>query len=84
MISAKSNKFFKFIIYESASSFDEIKDGDIVNYIDDSNGIWVGRGFDNQNCFESPDSYNDDVKLTSDSVVLVKNGKAEYAKFIKM
>ncbi len=84
LISAKSNKFFKFIIYESASSFDEIKDGDIVNYIDDSNGIWVGRGFDNQNCFESPDSYNDDVKLTSDSVVLVKNGKAEYAKFIKM
>lgn len=84
LLAAKSNKFFKFIIYEAASSFDEVKNGEIVNYIDDSNGIWVGRGFDNQNCFDAPDAYNDDVKLTSDSVVLVKNGKTEYAKFIKM
>ena len=81
---SKNNKFFKFIIYDTASSFDEIARGDIANFVDDSVGIWVGRGFDNQNCFDTSNAYNENVSLNSDTAVLLKNGKAEFTKFIRM
>ena len=84
LIKAKNNKYFKFVVYDTAALVDEMLDSDIGNFVDNSNGIWVGRGFDGQNCLEAPDSYNDNVKLTNDTVVLVKNGKADYAKYVKM
>ena len=81
---AKNNKFFKFIFYDTASLFDEVASEDISNYVDSSNGIWVGRGFENQGFYEAFNTYNDNVNLNPDSIVLLKDGQVEYAKFIKM
>ena len=81
---AKGGDHFRFVLYDSASMFDEIKHGDVSNLIDEASGIWVGRGFDSQNCIDANDSYQETVKVTNDTVALVVDGKSEYAKFIKL
>ncbi len=80
---AKKNESFKFVLYDTASMCDELKNGDISNLVDLSSGIWIGRGFDSQNILDAPDAYNDNVKMTNDIAVLVKNGQSEYVKFVK-
>lgn len=81
---SKNNKFFKFIVFDTAASFDEVSRGDIANFVDDSVGIWVGRGFDNQSCFDTTGTYIEGVSANNDTAVLLKNGRADYTKFIRM
>ena len=80
---SQKNKNFEFVLYNNANSCNEIKNGEISNIIDLAYGIWVGRGIESQNVFDTSNSYSDNVKVTSDMIVLVNNSSCQYLKIPK-
>lgn len=77
------NSHFKFILYNTAIEFDKLRSGDISSFIDNTTGLWIGKGFEGQGVFDARPLYNDNVRLGNDSVVLIKSGNVEYVKYGK-
>ena len=61
----------------------EFKNKALFNYLDNTNGIWVGKGVDSQNIIEAEDNYRDNVKEGNDTLAKVVNSKIEYIKYMK-
>ena len=83
ILHAKNNQHFKFIIFDAIALFDDIEDTELYDMLDLTTGIWVGKGFDSQSLIDAPSSFRDNVQQNNDSAVLVKQGNAEYIKYVK-
>ena len=46
------NSNFRFILYDLASNYDKIKSGEMIDYFDGTEGIWIGNNFDAQMMFD--------------------------------
>lgn len=79
---SKNNKYFKYIIYDSASRVDNLRSGEITNTIDLSYGLWIGRGLEGQSLYDVF-ALDDSVKATNDTVVTIKDDNFKYIKFPK-
>ena len=83
VLDAKDKKDFKFIIFDSVSSIEASKDSDILSFVDDCTGIWVGNGYTSQDFFDAEDRYSDSLKEGKDIIEIVKNGKTKCIKYMK-
>ena len=83
IVDMTQNNNFRFILFDTAVQLGESIENDVFNYINRDTGIWIGSGFDDQDIIESSDMYSDDIKQSSDLVVIVKNGNAQFIKSIK-
>lgn len=80
LILSVKNKNFKFILYNTSSSFKNIINGDLSNEIDSQSGIWLGPEFDNQDCIEIEDVGYVSLKFSFDSAVIIKDTVPEFIK----
>ena len=79
---SRGNNSFKFILFDTPKMARELRVGEVSNMIDNMNGIWIGKGLEDQELItvNSNTSNNPD---SDEIVVTVKNGAASYLKCIR-
>lgn len=76
------NDSFKFTLFDEASLFKNILNGNISDLVDNQNGVWVGNDFDSQYCLAYENiSFMNNITPSNDTVVIVKDSIPEYLKF---
>lgn len=80
LILMSKNDNFKFIIYDSSSTFEKIINGNLSELIDNQFGIWVGPDFEMQMLFDS-DRVLGDVRFSNENCIFVNDGSPNVLKY---
>ncbi len=80
--SAKDISNFHFILYDVSSDSDELQNGDLFDFFDGKNGLWIGNDFDGQMLFEA-DNSNEVNSSNDESIVHLDSGIAFTVKSIR-
>lgn len=81
LIQSVANSSFKFLIYDSSDPLRRLTNTTLSEFVDNQNGIWVGKELDMQDCFSYDNISSGDIKTGNDTVVLIKDSIPEYLKF---
>ncbi|MBR2828376.1 MAG: hypothetical protein IKE70_04010, partial [Bacilli bacterium] len=72
---AKNIDNFRFILYDLSETAEGLKNGEIVDYFDGTNGIWLGSGFDSQFVYDVNSSLSTPFTISNDeALIMVKDG----------
>ena len=80
---AKDSSNFRFILYDLANNSEALKTGDMIDFFDGNNGIWIGNNFDNQDMF----NYNSNSEfgtMSDEFIVQIQNSSPSTIKSITL
>ena len=82
LIISVKNSNFRFILYDLASNYDKIKSGEMIDYFDGTEGIWIGNNFDAQMMFDV-NSSSDFGSISDEYIIRIIDGTTIEVKTIR-
>ena len=79
IIKSKKIDNFKYLLYDTVEEIQTIDQTEFDGYFKRKNGLWLGKGFEEQSLFETNNIYNDST--LSNTVTIVNNGNVQNIKF---